>query len=336
MKRLHNVTIAAILISTILLAGCGIFRRSSKKEVDYLPSWNEGPAKRAVVDFVTEVTDFFSDAFVPPGDRIAVIDSDGTLWPEKPHSIPAVFIYDRILDLADRHPEWETTEPFRSILRRELDNLSGTRHPPLLEAAHGGMAQEEFAVLAEKWVRTREHPRFASPYRRLAYFPVLELVKYLDRSGFKVFVCTDGDVEFVRAFSEMVFGIPRDRVIGTLTEMQFEVSDLGPVLIRMGTVVPPANEADGKPVNIQRVTGGRPIFTFGNADGDIPMMEFTGSEFLPSRVFFLVHDDAVREYEYYDGSEELVDLARERGWIRVSMAKDFRTVFAPEKNRKKD
>ncbi len=336
MGSYRHITSATVLVAVILLSGCGIFQRSAKKDVDALPSWNDGPAKQAIVRFVSDTSDFFSDNFIPPGDRIAVFDDDGTLWPERPFRTAVGFIVHRIREMAGDHPEWSAKEPFSLVLGGGIGSLSEEQVLILMEKAHGGMTQEDFSIMAERWVRTTEHPRFDRPYRQLAYHPMVELLRYLERSGFRVYVTTEGDVEFVRAFSEVVFGIPRERVMGTVTAMDYEETEFGSILNRRGTVVDPVNRAEGKPVNIQRFAGGRPVLVFGNSDSDLPMIEFSQSEFLPSLSLFLAHDDPEREYVYSDKTGRVREMVADRGWVPVSMKKDFRTIFTPEKNRKKD
>ena len=337
MTRTRHIAITSIMILAFLSAGCGLFQGSARRKTgDPLPSWNNGQAKQALIRFVTDMTEFFSDSFVPPDERLAVLDVDGTLLPEKPQTAWSSFIFHRIEAMADNHPQWRSEEPYRSVLGGDLENISGEDLWTLAERTHGGMTQEEFQISVEKWVRTTEHPRFKRPYRQLAYRPMVELIRYLTDNDFRVFVSTDGDVEFVRAYSEVGFGVPRERVIGTVTEMKYEETDFGPVLHRMGTVVPPVNLDGSRPVNIQRFAAGRPILSVGNSDGDIPMMQFAQGEFLPSLVLLLVHDDAQREFDYSEDSGRLLEMAALRGWITVSMKNDFKTIFTPEKKKKKD
>jgi phosphoserine phosphatase len=304
---------------------------------DPLPSWNDGPAKRSITTFVEKVTKPGGADAVPPAERIAVFDNDGTLWCEQPVYFQALFIFDRIKALAPQHPEWKTKEPFASVLKGDVTAaLAGGEHA-LMEmtmATHAGMTTEEFEKLVTTWIMTAKHPTTGKLYTEMVYEPMLELLAYLRANGFKTFIVSGGGIEFMRPWSERVYGVPPEQVIGSSIKTRYEVRDGKPVLARL----PELNFIDdkaGKPIGIHQYIGRRPIAAFGNSDGDIQMLEWTTSGTGPHFGLIVHHDDAVRETAYDRAShigklDKGLDEAPKRGWTVVSMKDDWKRVFAFE------
>jgi phosphoserine phosphatase len=303
---------------------------------DDLPSWHDGPAKARIVDFVDSVTDPTSKAYVPPDERIAVFDNDGTLWAEQPMYFQLAFILDRVKALAPQHPEWKTTEPFKSVLAGDMAGVAATGEHGLMEmmsATHAGMTTEEFTKIVSDWLATARHPRFDRPYTALTFAPMRELLAWLRANGFKTYLVSGGGVEFMRVFSERVYGVPPEQVIGSSIRTKYEVRDGRPVILRLPEIEFIDDQA-GKPVAINRFIGRRPILAFGNSDGDFEMLEYTTSGPGPRLGLIVHHDDAEREYAYDRKSsvgrlDRALDEAPKRGWVVVSMKSDWRHVFGP-------
>ncbi len=302
---------------------------------DPLPSWNEGPPRRAVLDFVAKVTKEGSPDFIRPEDRIAVFDNDGTLWCEQPEYVQAVFVRDRVRALAPEHPEWKETQPFKALLeadRKTLAELGERGMVDLVLATHAGMTDEDFARLVHDWTATARHPRFDRLYTQCVYRPMRELLAYLRTNGFETFIVSGGGVEFMRAWSSGVYGIPPERVIGSTIRTRYELRGDQPVLMRLPEVDFVDDKA-GKPVAIGKFIGKRPIAAFGNSDGDFEMLRYVTSG--PGARLGLVvhHTDAEREYAYDRNSPvgrlaRALDEAPERGWTVVDMRRDWRLVFS--------
>lgn len=299
-----------------------------------LSSWNDGKVKNAIVKFVKTVTDESSDKFIPEDERIAVFDNDGTLWAEQPAYFQLLFAIDRVKELAPQHPEWKTTEPFASVLKGDMKGVAASGEKGLLEivaATHAGITTEEFSYVVKKWLDTAEHPKYKRPYTHLVYQPMLELLEYLRANGFKTFIVSGGGIEFMRVFSQEVYGIPPEQVIGSSIKTQFEIKDGKPVLERLAEI-DFIDDKDGKPVGINKFIGRKPILAFGNSDGDLQMLQYTDSGDRSRLMLILHHDDAQREYAYDRKShigklDKALDNAKKSGWTVVSMKKDFKTVF---------
>ena len=299
---------------------------------DPLPSWNDGPAKRAILEFVAGARS------IPEPERIAVFDNDGTLWAEQPMYFQLAFAIDRIKALAPRHPEWKTTEPYKSVLAGDMKGLMASGEKGLLEvvmAAHAGMTTDEFQTIVKGWLATAKHPRFAKPYDQCVYVPMIELMTYLRANGFKTFIVSGGGVEFMRAFAEKVYGIPPEQVIGSSGVTKFEMKDGKPVLVKQPKVEF-VDDGPGKPAGINRFIGRRPIFAFGNSDGDHPMLQWTASGSGPRFVGIVHHTDAEREWAYDRTShigklDKAWDEAKAKGWIVVDMKTEWKRVFAFDK-----
>ena len=305
--------------------------------MESLPSWNEGRAKQAIMDFVERVSQAGSPDYVAPPERIAVFDNDGTLWSEQPFYFQGLFVFEGVRALADQHPEWKTTQPFQATLERDWKTLAGFGEHGLLElvmATHAGMTASEFVALVNDWLSRARHAKLDRLYTELVYQPMLELLAYLRAHEFKTFIISGGGIEFVRTFSERVYGIPPEQVVGSSIVTKFESRDGVPELVRQ----PQLNfldDKEGKPVGINQHIGRRPIAAFGNSDGDIPMLQWTlageGARF----AMLLHHDDAEREFAYDRHSasgrlERGLQEAESGGWMIVSMKQDWQRVFSFE------
>jgi len=305
-----------------------------------LESWNDGAAKRAILDFVTRVTTPDSPDFVPEPERITTFDNDGTLWCEQPVPVQFFFALDRLQALVLQHPEWKDKEPFASLLKGNLNAaLAGGDHA-LLEivmATHAGMTTVEFEEIVKDWLATAKHPKYKRPYTECVYQPMLELLAYLCANGFKNFIVSGGGIEFMRAWSEQVYGIPPEQVVGSSIQTKFEIRDGQPVLVRL----PELNfngDKDGKPVAINQHIGRRPVMAFGNSAGDQQMLEYTQGGSGARFMLLILHDDAAREYAYGPARglpdvklgafpPALDEQAKKDNWIVVSMKDDWRQIF---------
>jgi hypothetical protein len=307
-------------------------------KADLLPSWNDGESKQSIIDFVTKVTKRGSPDFVPPAERIATFDNDGTLWCEYPIPVQLYFVVDRIKALAPMHPEWKGKQPFKSILEDDPNAAFAFGERGLLEvmmATHSGMTTEEFEVIVKDWLATAKHPRFNRPYTDLVYQPMLEVLTYLRANGFKTYVVSGGGIEFMRPWMEKVYGIPPEQVIGSTIKTKFELRDGKPVLVRLPEL-DFNDDKSGKPVSINKFIGRRPVMAFGNSDGDFEMLEWTTAGKGPRFGLIVHHTDAEREYAYdrKAGLARLdrgLDEAPKRGWALVDMKVDWKRVFPFEK-----
>ncbi len=303
-----------------------------------LPSWGEGPSRKAIVHFVEEVTRDNGPQFVPPAERIAVFDNDGTLWCEQPMYVQLAFALDRVKALAPGHPEWKTKAPFHAALTGDLKALaSGGEHAliELVMATHAGMTTEEFNIVVKDWMATARHPKTGRLYTEMVYQPMLELLTYLREHGFKPYIVSGGGIEFMRPWSERVYGIPPEQVIGSSIKTKYELLGGKPSIVRL----PELNFIDdkaGKPLGIQQFIGRRPIAAFGNSDGDFQMLEWTTSGSGARLGMLIHHDDAVREFAYdrhspFGRLDRGLDEAPKRNWVVVSMKGDWKQIFPSSK-----
>ncbi len=312
---------------------------SFAEETDPLPSWNDGPAKEAIVQFVRRVTTEDGSDYVPAAERIAVFDNDGTLWPENPVPFQLAFIFDELDRLAPQHPEWKDDPVVRAALEHDVAALHKGGMPGLLKLAgltHAGMTTDQFKTRVEAWLAKARHPRFKRPYTELVFQPMIELLAYLRANSFKTYIVSGGGADFMRVWSERIYGIPPEQVVGSTTQTKFELRDSGPVLVKTMEHLFVDDKA-GKPVAIHQFMGRRPIACFGNSDGDHAMLQYTtiGNP-RPSFGLIVHHTDAEREYAYDKAPkssgkliEALADAPR-RGWTVVDMANDWKRVFADE------
>ncbi len=337
-----------LLVSAAFVLGCAGSQQAGVEEpkvsaeaeafVDPLPSWNDTATKAQIIDFVRAVTDPDDPIFVEPTERVATFDNDGTLWVEQPVYAEMAFALDRVKDLAQVHPEWKTQEPFKAVIEGDKDAIIAAGNHGLLEivlASHTGMSTTLFNTIATEWVRDARHPKFETPYTELVYQPQLELLRYLEANGFTTFIVSGGSVEFMRTYTEQIYGIPPERVIGSSVETRYEVQGGAPSLLR-APEVSFVNDKGGKPVGIYKRTGRRPILAFGNSDGDFEMLQWTTTGSGGARLGLLLHhDDSEHEYAYDRQSsvgtlDRALDAAGPSGWVVVSMKNDWNTVFPEE------
>jgi phosphoserine phosphatase len=334
-KIIRQVLTPCGLLAVALLLGFS--PHSTAQAADELPSWNDGTSKRSIVEFVAQVTRQGGPAFVPPAERIATFDNDGTLWAEQPLYFQFLFAIDRVKALAPQHPEWTDKEPFASLLKGNLKGaLAGGEHAIVeaVMATHAGMTTDAFEKVVKDWLATAEHPTTGRPYTEMAYQPMHELLTYLRANGFKTFIVSGGGVEFMRAFAEKVYGIPPEQVIGSTGKQQFEMRDGKPVLIKLAAV-DFIDDKDGKPLAIQKVIGRRPIAAFGNSDGDLQMLQWTCETSGTRLCLYVHHTDAEREWAYDRTSsigrlDKGLDEANAKGWTIVNMKSDWKNVFSTQ------
>ncbi len=319
-------------ISVLLLVGLEILAAAAL--ADPLPSWNAGPAKKAIVEFVRAVTDKSSPNYVSPEQRIVTFDNDGTLWSEQPMYFQGFFTFDRVKALASQHPEWKERQPFKAILENDMKALAATGEKGIAEiimTTHAGMTTEQFEKIVKDWFAAAKHPRFNRPFTDLVYQPMLELLAYLRENGFKTYIVSGGGVEFMRPWTEKVYGIPPEQVVGSSGKLKLEMREGKPVLMRLPEI-DFIDDGPGKPVGIQKFIGRRPIAAFGNSDGDHQMLQWTAAGEGPCFMLLVHHTDAEREWAYDRQSpigrlNKALDEAQRRGWTVVDMKKDWKKVF---------
>jgi phosphoserine phosphatase len=320
----------SLQLATALLLLAGV----AASAADPLPSWNDGPSKSAIVEFVAKVTKRETPEFVPASERIAVFDNDGTLWSEQPMYFQLAFALDRIKALASRHPEWNSQQPFKAVLEGDLKTLAASGEKGMLTlvmATHAGMTPEAFQKIVKDWLATARHPKLRRPYTELVYQPMLELLAYLRANGFKTFIVSGGGVEFLRAWAEEVYGVPPEQVIGSSIKTKYVVENGVPSIVRLAELNFIDDKA-GKPLGINQHIGRRPIAAFGNSDGDLEMLEWVTAGAGTRFGLIVHHDDAEREFAY-DRTSQIGRLARgldegpKRGWTIVSMKRDWKQVY---------
>lgn len=313
---------------------------TSARSADPLPSWNQGAAKTALLDYVDRVTDTSGPDFVPEAERIAVFDNDGTLWPENPLPFQLAYAMDRLRQLVAEQPDLKDDPVVQAALQGDLETLvAGPRYEGLvhiMDLTHAGITTEEFRNRVTRWMGTARHPRFDRRYDQLAYQPMLELLAYLRAHGFRTWIVSGGGVDFMRAFAERVYGIPPEQIVGSTALTVYELRDDGPVLVKtMEDVF--VDDKGGKPAGIHQFIGRRPIACFGNSDGDKEMLEYTtiGNPH-PALGLIVHHTDSEREYAYDSKPQSSGKLARalqdapSRGWIVVDMQQDWNRVFTSD------
>jgi phosphoserine phosphatase len=301
---------------------------------DPLPSWNDTATKKAIVTFVERVTKQGSPDLVPPAERIATFDNDGTLWAEQPIYFQLAFALDRVKALAPMHPEWKDREPFALLLRGDLKGALAGGEAAIFEivtVTHSGMTTDEFEKIVRDWITTAKHPVTGRLYSEMVYQPMLELLAYLRGNGFKTFIVSGGGIDFMRAFAERVYGVPPEQVVGSSGKLNFELRDGRPILMKL----PELNFNDdkaGKPIGIQMHIGRQPIAAFGNSDGDLQMLEWAKGGGGVRFALIVHHTDAEREWAYDRNSsigrlDKALDVAKAEGWTVVDMKSDWKTIF---------
>ncbi|MGI9342140.1 MAG: HAD family hydrolase [Gammaproteobacteria bacterium] len=319
------------ILAIVLAAGCGGPALEPAPNVDPLPSWNDGAPRTAILGFVARVTDANGPDFVAPAERIAVVDNDGTLIIEQPSVVQFEFLYARIRRLSPEHPEWSDSPALRAVMdndRQALADMTFRERGDLVTKGQANVYQQDFARAVQDFLATGRHSRFGERYVDLAYQPMLELIRLLQANDFRVFVVSGGGIDFIREFSEPVYGIARENVIGSSMKTAIKERD-GRLEVYRKPGWDSLNAGPFKPLNIQLHIGRRPILAVGNSDGDLDMLQYAHDGTLPSLVLLLKHDDAEREYVYAEEAQRALEVAEREGWSVVSMRDDFATVFAP-------
>ncbi len=334
MRSLKSFCYGLLFIAAILVDGSTL-----RAQTDPLPSWNDTAPKKAIMDFVARVTTPGSKDFVRVEERIATFDNDGTLWCEKPFYFQMAFAFDRVKVMAPQHPEWKTKEPFRSLLKGDVGAAAKGGEKGLLAviaATHSGMSVTQFEAEVRDWMKTARHPRFKRPYDELIYQPMLEVLIYLRSNGFKTFIVSGGGIDFMRPWTERVYGIPPEQVVGSSGVTEFKLLKDGKSEMFKTAKVDFIDDGPGKPVGINRNIGRRPIIAFGNSDGDLQMLQYVTTGSGARLGLYVHHDDAEREYAYDRNSQigrldKGLDEAKAKGWPLISMKNDWKTIFPTPK-----
>lgn len=311
---------------------------TTKTGQDPLPSWNEGDIKKAIITYVADVTNTQSASFIPVADRIATFDNDGTLWSEQPAYFQLFYALDQIKAMAADHRDWKKKQPYKSVLDNNMGELMKQGEKGLLQivaTTHAGMTSSHFDSVIKQWIDTAIHPVKKKRYSELVFQPMLELVKYLQANDFKVFIVSGGGIDFMRAWAEGVYGIPKDQVIGSSIKSKFSYNNGDPFI----TKIPELefnDDKEGKPVAIQKYIGRKPVFAAGNSDGDLQMLQWTASNKLKNLELYVHHTDSTREWAYDRKShigtfDKGLDEALAKKWLVADMAKDWRVIYPFEK-----
>jgi len=319
------------LVIAILLFYSGL----AFAQVDVLPSWNDGPVKQAIIDFVAKVTKQGGPDFVPLAERIATFDHDGTLWAEQPMYFQIAFAMDRVKALAPKHPDWKNKQPFKAVFDNDtkaLALLGEAGFLKIIAATHAGMTTEEFNNIVADWITTSRHPRFNRLYTELVYQPMLELLNFVRANGFKTFIVSGGGVELMRVFTNRLYGIPPEQIVGSSGVVRYQLRPGGKPVLLKESKIEFVDDGPGKPAGINRFIGQRPIFAFGNSDGDQQMLEWTAAGSGARFMGLVHHTDAEREWAYdrksYVGRlDKALDEANRRAWTVVSMKTDWKRIF---------
>ena len=336
-KNLHQSLIVPLLslFILVLLLTCEPGRENNHAaSADPLSSWNDGPAKQAILEFVSGAIDSTGEGFIPVNERIAVFDNDGTLWSEQPMYFQMMFTLDRVIALAPEHPEWKEQQPFKAVLEHDMNSLmaSGLEGLAALSmATHAGMTSDEFGIIVSEWIDTARHLKKGMLYREMVFQPMLELLDHLRANGFRTWIISGGGMEFMRPWTEEVYGIPPEQVVGSSIKMAFEMTDTGPVILRLPEI-DFINDKEGKPVGIEKFIGRKPVAAFGNSDGDLQMLQWTEAGGPGRLMAYIHHTDAEREWAYDREShigklDKGLDEALAKGWLVVDMKSDWRVIY---------
>jgi phosphoglycolate phosphatase-like HAD superfamily hydrolase len=332
---MHLLCRRVLLFGLVAAAVVGLSSEAVRSQTDPLPSWNDGATKKSITDFVARVTTPGGTDFVPVAERIATFDNDGTLWCEQPVYFQVAFAFDRLKAVAEQKPELRTRQPFKAVLDKDMKTLAASGEKGLLQiiaATHTGMTVDEFHKTVLDWTASARHPRFNRPYTELIYQPMLELLAYLRANGFKTFIVSGGGIEFMRPWTDKVYGIPPEQVVGSSGVTRFQPGPDGkPVLMKLAKVEF-IDDGPGKPVGINRFIGRRPIFAFGNSDGDLQMLQWTAAGSGARFMGIVHHTDAEREYAYDRTShigklDKALNEGTKRGWTIADMKRDWNKVF---------
>jgi phosphoserine phosphatase len=316
---------------------CSCTQQPDQKNVqqgDPLPSWNEGPSKEAIFNFVKETTNSVSESFIPANERIAVFDNDGTLWSEQPMYFQFIFAIDRIKQMAPQHPEWNEIQPFKAVLENDMETVKKSGVEGLLTltmATHSGMSIEAFEKIVKEWFNTARHPKTGKLYKEMVFQPMLEVLDYLRANGFKTYIVSGGGIDFMRILTEEVYGIPPEQVIGSYGKYKFEVKDGLTEIVKLPEI-DFIDDKEGKPIAIHRFIGRRPVAAFGNSDGDLAMLMWTEAGAGTRLIVYIHHTDSDREWAYDREShigrlDKGLDEASDKGWIVVDMHSDWRYIY---------
>ncbi len=345
MKKLKLLYFLPLILFTSFMYSCDTEKSNVNSEnpelktnQDPLPSWNEGRTKNAIITYVASVTAAGSPDFIPIKDRIATFDNDGNLWSEQPAYFQLFFAIDRVKAMAAAHPEWATQQPFKAVLENDMTELAKQGEHGLLQlvmATHAGNTTEEFKADVQGWIKTAIHPTKKVTYDQLVYQPMLELLEYLRAHDFKTYVVSGGGVDFMRAFVMEIYGIPEEQIIGSRIKTSFGYSDGNPVIKRLPEIEF-IDDKEGKPLNIQKIIGKKPVFASGNSDGDLQMMQWTASNEHKSFMLYLHHTDAEREWAYDRDAhigklDKGLDQAVKDGWTVIDMKNDWKVIYPFEK-----
>jgi hypothetical protein len=351
--KTRAIFLSALLFSLILiLAGCtnsptpsATTASQPAATADPLPSWNDGPAKQAILDFVKTTTDKSNPKFVAPEDRIATFDQDGTTWVEHPIYSQVLFAFDRVAEMAPQHPEWKTKMPFKALLtgdKAAIDKFTLKDIEVIAMATHTGMTTEAFHTIVTDWWAKAKHPRFDKPYSQMVYQPMIEVLKYLRDNGYATYIVTGGGQDFVRTYAQPVYGIPVEQVVGSALDTQYTYNKEGQGILMRDPKLLLNNNGAGKAEDIYLFIGKHPKAAFGNTDGDREMLEYTQANGGASLEMLVLHDDATREYAYGPAQglpdtkvgtfpQSLYDEAKAKGGTVISMKNDWKQIFAWEK-----
>jgi len=344
MKHLKHIILASIFFSLIFIScETSIKETPNTKtvttEIDPLPSWNEVTSKSNIITYVSDVTNPESKNFIPIKDRIATFDNDGNLWSEQPAYFQLFFVIDKIKLMADAHPEWKTEQPFKAVLENDMAELGKQGQRGLLQlvmTTHAGNTTEEFKSEVQEWVKTAKHSTKNVTYDKLVFQPMLELLQYLRDNDFKTYVVSGGGVDFMRAFVTEIYGIPEEQIIGSRIKTEFDYNNGNPVIRRLAGL-DFIDDKDGKPLNIQKIIGKKPVFSSGNSDGDLQMMQWAASNKYKSFMLYVHHTDSVREWAYDRKShigrlDKGLDQAQKEGWTVIDMKNDWKVIYPFELN----
>jgi phosphoserine phosphatase len=338
MKRVIKFGVAVLIIG--IFSACssgddndqGVTRKRMNQ--DPLPSWEDGSAKSAILGYVQDVTNEASKNFIPVTDRIATFDNDGNLWSEQPAYFQLFFAIDKVKAMAPQHPEWQEQQPFKAVLENDMATLTKQGEHGLLQlvmATHASMTISEFEQEVVAWIKTAKHPTKKVGYDKLVYQPMLELLQYLRANSFKTYIVSGGGVDFMRAFVSDIYGIPAEQILGSRIKTKFAYVDGKPEIVRVAELEF-IDDKEGKPLNIQKIIGKKPVFASGNSDGDLPMLQWTASASYKNFPLYLHHTDSVREWAYDRNSsigrlDKGLDEAVEKGWTVIDMQKDWQVVY---------
>jgi haloacid dehalogenase-like hydrolase len=336
MRKLINSLVFITLISFLISCTPATKTRTegSTENTNPLPSWNKGATKKAIINYVNDVTNTESKNFIAIPDRIAAFDNDGNLWSEQPAYFQLFFAIDRVKALASKYPEWQTEQPFKAVLDNDMEELLKQGEHGLIKlvmASHAVTTTEEFEAIVKEWLATAKHPRFNKPYTDLVYQPMLELLDYLRANNFKTFIVSGGGIEFMRPWVEGAYGIPKNQVIGSSIKTEYNYNNGSPIIKRLPEL-DFIDDKEGKPEGINKFIGRKPVFASGNSDGDLQMMRWTASNKLKSFMLFVHHTDSIREWAYDREShigklDKGLDEANKKDWTVIDMARDWKIIY---------